>query len=180
MLRINAAAQDGIRPKDMPAEWFEEQAVTDYGNALAVNMHLICVILKLDRLDFHGALDGFREITDHNNETVGLMRLEASAELAFCALVTGDTPLADKLLDKKLLTYINQFKNVMSSKQRLLWAIAAYKEKNTAKASEILNSIEKKKNKYLMQGEVKSDLAIIRHLSTQIQDIICRKPLTAN
>ena len=97
------------------------------------------------------------------------MRLEAATELAFCALVTGNIPMAEKLLDKKLLAYTNLFKNVMSSKQRLLWAIAAYKEKDQGKAADILNDIEKKKNKYLIQGEVISDLAIIRHLSAGME-----------
>lgn len=169
MLRINAAAQEGIRPKDMPREWFVEKTPVDYSNALAVNIHLICISLKLDCFNFQEALDDFREITDHNKEITGLMRLEAATELAFCALVTGNIPMAEKLLDKKLLAYTNQFKNVMSSKQRLLWAIAAYKEKDQGKAADILNDIEKKKNKYLIQGEVISDLAIIRHLSAGME-----------
>lgn len=50
---------------------------------------------------------------------------------------------------------------MMSSKERILCAIALYLENDTQKAHEICDNLRKRQNDYLLQGEVKSDLAIM-------------------
>ena len=66
----------------------------------------------------------------------------------------------------ELDTYIRQYKDVTSSKQRLLCALALYRDKDTAKAKEIYEATCQRKNKYLMQGEVHSDIALMKSILT--------------
>lgn len=66
----------------------------------------------------------------------------------------------------ELDTYIRQYKDVTSSKQRLLCALALYRDKDTAKAKEIYEATCQRKNKYLMQGEVSSDIALMKSILT--------------
>ena len=61
------------------------------------------------------------------------------------------------------MKYIETYRKVMSSKQRLLCAKALYLDADRNKAMEIFYALESSENEYLLQGEVKSDLAIMRH-----------------
>lgn len=70
------------------------------------------------------------------------------------------------LYTDELDTYIRQYKDVTSSKQRLLCALALYRDKDTAKAKEIYEATCQRKNKYLMQGEVSSDIALMKSILT--------------
>ena len=50
---------------------------------------------------------------------------------------------------------------MMSSKQRLLCALALYWENQPEQAKEIYEKVARKQDKYLLQGEVNSDLDIM-------------------
>lgn len=89
-----------------------------------------------------------------------------ACELLFTALVTKRTARAEELYTDELDTYIRQYKDVTSSKQRLLCALALYRDKDTAKAKEIYEATCQRKNKYLMQGEVSSDIALMKSILT--------------
>ena len=140
-LRINALVQEGMRPKDMPAEWFSQTEDINYKDALQVTIAL----MSASRL---------------------LLIKENACELLFTALVTKRTARAEELYTDELDTYIRQYKDVTSSKQRLLCALALYRDKDTAKAKEIYEATCQRKNKYLMQGEVSSDIALMKSILT--------------
>lgn len=69
-----------------------------------------------------------------------------------------------ELLDANLRKYIDAYKGVMSSKQRILCAIALYIDNDRAMAEEIYRTLSASQEKYLLQGEVKSDLAIMKKM----------------
>ena len=68
---------------------------------------------------------------------------------------------AEELLDPILRKYIDTYKKVMSSKLRLLCAIALYLDNDTGKAKDIYRTLSTDQEKYLLQGEVKSDMTIM-------------------
>lgn len=161
-LRVNALVQEGVRPKDMPDEWFVVPEGINWKNPLEVSLPAVNAGRLLDEMKFEEAYNEFSHLYGHRNEIIQLYVNEMACELAFCALVTGRTKEAEALLDQKLRQYIKTYAKVMSGKQRLLWAIALYLEGNHAKAGEILCALEANRSKYLLQGEVASDLAIIK------------------
>ena len=89
---------------------------------------------------------------------------EIACELAFCAMVMGDKERAVELLDSKLRKYIDTYSKTMSGKQRLLCAISLYLDNDKAKAAEIYQNLVDSQAGYLLQGEVKSDLAIMKEI----------------
>ena len=89
---------------------------------------------------------------------------EIACELAFCAMATGRQERAVELLDKKLRKYIDDYCRVMSSKQRVLCAVALYIDGDRDKAQAIYDALYAGREDYLLQGEVKSDLAIMRKI----------------
>lgn len=165
-LRSNALIQDGTRPKDMPEDWFCWKTDIDYKNPLEVSIPMMHASRLLDEFDFEGAYDEFKQLHSHKNDIMQLYVNEIECELLFCAMVTGDKELSSQLLTPRLKKYIDTYSKVMSSKQRLLCAISFYVDGDREKALEILKTLKSNVDTYLLQGEVKSDIAIMNHILT--------------
>lgn len=161
-LRSNALIQNGMRPKEMPAEWFEWRTDINFRNPLEVSIPLMHASRLIDEMQWEEAYKEFSELYSHKADIIQLYVNEITCELVFCALVTDRKDQADKLLDAKLIKYIETYKKVMSSKLRILCAIALYQDNDRGKAQEIYESLSANEEKYLMQGEVESDLAIMK------------------
>lgn len=162
-LEGNALAQQGVRPCDMPSEWFLiDEAYADYKNPLLVNIRLMAASRLLDEEKWEEAYVALTGIYEHKADIMGLYVKEVACELLFSAMVTGRTEQASSLYaDNELKNYIQQFKGVMSSKQRILCAVALYLENDSAKAQSICETLQQQQHHYLMQGEVKSDLSMM-------------------
>jgi len=161
-LRSNALIQEGIRPKDMPGIWFSQEGDVNYRNPLEVSIPLMRASRFIDEMKFE---DAYHELDELYQNRVDIIRLyvdEIACELAFCAMVTGRNERAEELLDKKLRKYIDAYCKVMSSKQRVLCAVSLYIEGDRGKAKAIYDALYAAREDYLLQGEVKSDLAIMK------------------
>lgn len=160
-LRANAMIQNGTRPKDMPDRWFGWKTDIDYKNPLEVAIPLMHASRLIDEMKFEEAFNEFQELYSHNGEIMQLYVNEIACELLFCALCIGNTDLARQLLTPKLQKYIEAYSKVMSSKKRILCAIALFIDDDRAKATNIYQSLEADKDRYLLKGEVASDIAIM-------------------
>lgn len=160
-LRSNALIQNGMRPKDMPDEWFEWRTEIDFKNPLEVSIPLMNASRLIDQMQWEEAYKEFSELYSHKGDIMQLYVNEIACELVFCELVTGRNDQASELLDDKLRKYIETYKKVMSSKLRILCAIALHLDNDRNKAEEIFVRLSANQEKYLLQGEVKSDLAIM-------------------
>lgn len=161
-LRSNAMIQEGVRPKDMPDGWFEWNPEINYKNPLEVARPIMHASRLIDEMEWERAYQEFEELYCHKSDIIPLYVNEIACELIFCALVTGRINRAEEILDSKLKKYITRFSKVMSSKMRHLCAIALYMENDREKADKIYESLKSAESDYLLQGEVKSDLAIMQ------------------
>lgn len=157
----NALIQEGVRPKDMPAEWFVTEGEPDYRNPLEVSIPLMEASRLIDEMRWDEAHAAFGRIYSHKTELMPLYTLETACELVFTSLVTGDTDRARELYDTKLKRYIETYRKVMSSKERILCAVALHLENDPGKARSIYDTLARRRDSYLLQGEVKSDLAVM-------------------
>lgn len=165
-LQVNALVQKGVRPKDMPEEWFRQEGETDYKNALQTTIRLMYIGRLQDREEWETAYHELEEMMSHKDEVIGLFAKEIECELLCTALVTGRTERAEEIYTDELAAYIRQYKDVMSSKQRIRCILALYREKDAAQAKEIYTAVCLRKDKYLMQGEVNSDIALMKSILT--------------
>lgn len=76
----------------------------------------------------------------------------------------GDEKGAAELLDDKLRKYIETYKKVMSSKERILCAVSLRLDHDPDKALSIYENLRDRAGDYLLQGEVRSDLAIMHDM----------------
>ena len=67
-LRVNALVQEGMRPKDMPAEWFGQAEGIDYKNALQATIALMHASRLLDLEEWEAAHHAFGRVMDHRHE----------------------------------------------------------------------------------------------------------------
>lgn len=160
-LRANALIQNGVRPKDMPPEWFIVPENMDYKNALEVSIPLMAASRLVDMGDYDAATEMFEELYSHRDSIMQLYVREIACELVFLYLVRGQKARAEALLGKDLRKYIETYRKVMSSKERIYCAIKYYIDNEPAKAEEIYRQLCDRESDYLLGGEVKSDLALL-------------------
>ncbi len=163
-LRSNALIQEGIRPKDMPAEWFEIPEHPDYANALEVSLPLMKASRLIDMKSWDEAHSVLDILYSHRNCIMPLFVKEIACELVFTSLLTGHIDQAQELLDSNLEKYIQAYRKVMSAKERTQCAISLYINHDYPKALSIYNDLVEKQNRYLLQGEVKSDIDLMHYM----------------
>lgn len=163
-LRINCEAQNGIRLKDMPESWFEVPENIDFKNQLEVSIPLSAASRLVDMMDFQAGQRMYEDIYAHKDSIISLYLKEIECELIFLRLENGDKTEAESLLTPEMKKYIEAYSKVMSSKQRILCAMALYIDNDREKAMSIYENLQSHEKDYLLQGEVKSDLAIMRKI----------------
>lgn len=163
-LRINCEAQNGIRLKDMPESWFEVPENIDYKNQLEVSIPLSAASRLVDMMDFQAGQRMYEDVYAHKKSIIPLYLQEIECELIFLRLVNGEKDEAESLLTPEMKKYIEAYCKVMSSKQRILCAMALYIDQDREKALSIYENLQSREKDYLLQGEVKSDLAIMRKI----------------
>ena len=160
-LRSNSKIQQGVRPKDMPEEWFTIPEKVDYANPLEVAVPMMAASREIDRQNFKGAREMYEDLYSHRKEIMPLYLKEIACELAFLRLIAGEKEKAQELLDKDLRKYIETYRRMMSSKERVIFAIKLILENDRQEAERILDDLRRRSDSYLLQGEVKSDLALM-------------------
>lgn len=170
-LETNRLIQAGVRPKDMPAKYFDVPDNIDYKNALEIAIPLMNASRLIDEERWDDAYKAYSELYSHKDLIMSLYVKEIACELAFLCLITGRREEADALLDKSLLQYIKTYSKVMSSKERILCAIDLFQNKDYEAAKKIFDALFAKRDKYLLQGELKSDLAIMGKLLSDNEKI---------
>ncbi len=161
-LLINEQLQLGVRPKDMPDEWFHiiDANLNDPLQLAIINAQ---VARNIDMLKFEDALKQYNEIAPLAQK-ITLFKHEIDCELVFLNLVCGNIETAKLLYTKKLEAYVMQFAKTMSSKDRIRFALALYADKNIDRAKRLRENLFNHYDCYLLKGEVDSDLAIMDHL----------------
>lgn len=163
-LRANALIQNGTRPKDMPDNLFSNTQGVDYRNPLEVSIPLMYASRLIDRMEYDEALTEMEALYSKRDEIMQLYVKEIACELAFLYMRTGRIEKADKILDNNLRKYIETYRKVMSSKERLLIAIAFYIDKNETEARRLYGRLKERKDEYLLKGEIAGDLALIEDM----------------
>lgn len=160
-LRVNAMVQQGMTPCGMPEYLFRPVEDVDYSSAIQVSSLIMRVSYLHECGDFEGAYTLLKQVSDHRQKIIGLLVKEAECELVYTALVTGRTNEARRLYTKELQTYVKAYSKVMSSKQRVLSAVAYFMDGDADAARKIYGYLTDNREKYLMQGEVNLDIALM-------------------
>ena len=168
LLHINAFVQKGMRPKDIPDFYFTCNEPINYKNPLQINLYLMVIGKLMDEEQWEICYNKLEDLIKHKDEMLDLFIKETACELLFISLITGRQERAKELYTEELSRYIQQYAKIMSSKQRILCAIALYMEKDRVKAEKIYKKLALQQDRMLMQGEVKMDLALMDSMLNKI------------
>ena len=161
LLHINAFVQKGMRPKEIPERYFTCNEPINYKNPLQINLYLMVIGKLMDEEQWEICYNKLEDLMKHKDDMLDLFVKETASELLFISLITGRKERAQELYTEELARYIQQYAKIMSSKQRILCAIALYMEEDRVKAEKIYKKLALQQDKLLMQGEVKMDLALM-------------------
>ena len=165
LLRANALAQNGMRPRDLPAEWFDCELDKENVNPLVVNILAMKVGVLLDRMEWEEARELCAALLEKENHIPVIFLYEFRCEYVFTLLVTGEKAKAAEIYaDKTLQAYIRQTQEIMPSRQRLLCAVSLLLDNDRAKAEEIAAKVERNREQYISLGEAISELEIMKSL----------------
>lgn len=163
-LRSNAMIQAGVRPRDMPAEWFVADGDVDYHNPLEACIPIMAASRLTDMERWEDAYVAFSDLYGRRDVIMPLYVKEIACELAYAAMITGRIGEARALLDDDLMKYVHTYSKVMSSKLRLLCAVELYINDDRVAAVAIYEHLHADSGRYLLQGEVRSDLDLMKSM----------------
>lgn len=163
LLKAYALVQNGIRPRDLPAEWFDCELDKENVNPLVVNILAMKVGVLLDRMEWEEARELCAALLEKENHIPVIFLYEFRCEYVFTLLVTGEKAKAAEIYaDKTLQAYIRQTQEIMPSRQRLLCAVSLLLDNDRAKAEEIAAKVERNREQYISLGEAISELEIMK------------------
>lgn len=165
LLKAYALVQDGMRPRDLPTEWFDYEFDSENVNPLVVNILAMKVGVLLDRMEWEEARELCAALLEKENHIPVIFLYEFRCEYVFTLLMTGEKAKAAEIYaDKTLQAYIRQTQEIMPSRQRLLCAVSLLLDNERAKAEEIAAKVERNREQYISLGEAISELEIMKSL----------------
>ena len=169
LLLVNEQSQNGVRISEMPAEWFTENPNVNFTDPIQVNAELMRAARDIDSDRMQQAIQRLQPIAI-DKKVIPLLANEARCALATAFYLNRQANLAAELLDKPLMDYIRAHASVMSDKQLLLAAKALLTDGNRPEAERIAAEMLRKKDEYLMQGDLVANLEFIRRLLALPED----------
>ena len=164
-LQIAAAATEGKRASEMPAEWFDSDPMDDPKDLIRLASRLNHQARLIDQGRFVESHAAVEDLLAHFDELPQIVRFELAGEYVFTELLTtGRKEIVEKYWTKKQADYVKSSAKFSSAKQRILFAYALYAENDVDKARQIYRDNLRLQDDYLIAGEVRSDLALMKEL----------------
>lgn len=162
-LYANALLYNGVRPKDMPIEWFYLPEDADFNNSLISSIKLIEGSYYYDRHEFEKAKSCYENLLNKSPKMMEFYKNEINCELLFFEIMGEcNREKINNLYSKKLKKYIKTTLPYYITKQRLMYAYTLIYEKDKEKAKNYLLSFNKLVKTYPAKGEIESEKEIIK------------------
>lgn len=159
--KVNAQIGQGVRIKDMPAEWFEMPSEEGLKNSMTVVLAVFAYERLMDERKFPEAKAVMEKLLHGNTAMVDLHRNMMICDLVYCELI-GDhsKEKIEKLLtdqQKKFMRSMRNFPSVL----RTEYAYALLEEGDIKKADKIKEQFEKCASTYPYPSDIESERELI-------------------
>ncbi len=167
--QLKIAAQDaqGVRLKDMPAEWFRMPSLEALKSGIGASLGAFACARRMDEGRFSEALAMRQALLDAKANFTGLHRAGILMEMVFCELMVGGKKEdAEKHLTQETRQVMESMKksaNTGISVLRLEHAIALLGEGDEEKAKKIEAQFEKNVKKLPLTGNVKNERDMMKY-----------------
>lgn len=165
-LKINEAQTEGIRPKELPEEWFTIPENASKDNEIVSAIAVFAENRAMDELDFRKAKELIAAL-DENGEysVVGLYRNLLLLDKITVALTENGADTDISALNSKKMKSFRKAMARFPSVIRTEYALALLKEKDEAKAEKYKAILQKIAKKYPAKSDIASETEIMEHLA---------------
>ena len=142
-MKMAALQSQGVRPKDMPEEWFEAPDEIGMQNSLTAVLAVFRCNRLMDERKFQAAREEMALLVSGKNALMGLYQNLLTCDLMYCELLFENRP--DRLErmytkgQKKFMKNMKKYPSVL----RTQYAYALLAEKDQKKAEKFLKQFEK-------------------------------------
>ncbi|MDR2381704.1 MAG: hypothetical protein LBE08_11135 [Bifidobacteriaceae bacterium] len=163
-LKMHELAAEGIRLRDMPAEWFAAPPGADA--ALAASLDVYRCDRLLDMLEFEAAAAQIKQVLESGVALAGLHRLLLTVQSVYCEAVGANrAPVVNQLLTKEVRRFMKSMRRypaVLRANYALAWLV----DKDPVAAARAEKEFERVAAKYPYAGEIASERELIAHAKT--------------
>ena len=163
-LTINAQNMEGVRLRDMPAEWFAfPNAEQLKNNAYAERAVFACNRL-MDEMRFAEAAEQMRSLLDADSAMVGVHRNLLICDLLYCELV-GECreEILATLYTRELMKFIHTMQS-FPSVIRTEYAFGRLYDRTSKKASLMRAAFEKCEKNHPSEGDLAMERELMKHV----------------
>lgn len=162
-MKIHAELVNGVRPKDLPAEWFPMPSEMPLDNSMTAAACVFTFSRAMDQMDFALAEQIAQDLLDHADGLVEIHRMLLQAELVYCELVGANRPERLKELQDKRFRKIMKAMKHNPSILRILYTCALLDAKTSRKAKSWLKQFERAAKKHPYPAELENEWELIAH-----------------
>lgn len=160
-MKMNDMMTRGVRPKDMPEEWFEMPSDEGMKNNLIAAIAVMACSRQIDMHKFEQADAEIARILDMDSAILGIHRVQMVCERIYCELIGPcRRDVIEGMLSKEQKKMMKAMKT-MPSVIRLEYALALLLEKDMEKAEKALAQFEKIAKKYPYPADLESERELI-------------------
>ena len=165
-LQVNAKGYEGVRLKDMPAEWFDFPAKSQLKNAMFAESAVFACNRLMDEHRFAEAEEKMKSLLNADTHVAGIHKKLLTCDLIYCELIGA---CRNEVLVKYLTTEQFHFMRNMKdfpSVIRTEYAYALLLEQDTFKANAKKTAFEKISQSYPSLGDVLSERTLMEYAKT--------------
>lgn len=169
-LTINAQGMDGVRLREMPAEWFAFPGAEQLkSNAYAERAVFACNRL-MDEMNFTQAAEEIRRLLDADSAMMGVHRNLLICDLLYCELVgeCREEVLAS-LYTRELMKFIRTMQS-FPSVIRTEYAFGRLYDRTSKKATLMRKAFEKCEKNHPSEGDLATERELMKHV-----DLVARE-----
>ena len=156
-LKVNEQILKGIRPKDMPDEWFIVPSDEAMKNSMVAVMGVFACNRLMDAENFEEADKLMAHMLEIDSGMAGVHRNLIICDRIYIELINENRrDILDGMLDREQKKFMKQMKN-WPSVLRTEYAYALLCEKNTEKSAKLLTQFEKMAKSYPYQNDVQCE-----------------------
>ena len=161
-LKVNEMLTEGVRPKNMPDEWFEKPSEEDMRNSMIATIAAMRCNCLLDKMDFAQASQEIEDIVNGDNKMVGVQKMLLQVDAIFCEIF-GERreEVLNQMKDKTLKSFMKSMK-AYPSVVRTQYAYALLIEQNEKKAAKYRKKFAKIMKRHPSQCETESEWEFIK------------------
>ena len=156
-LKINEYMTEGIRLKDMPAEWFVMPSDEAMENGLVASIGVFHCNRLVDEERFSDAGQEIEKLLEKKTGMLGIYRMLLTLDLVFCDLFGERRQEILDRMEQKDLIQLTKVMKAFPSVLRTQYAYAVLVEKDLRKSETIKKNFERLKKTYPYPQEVRAE-----------------------